>query len=212
MSSQAGGEVTVEFFFAPGSRYSYLASTQIDALEKETGCRVHWRPVHGPDIRALRGRDPFEGPALSGQYETAYRERDAKAWAAYYGVAYEEPREFHFDYALLVEACLAGAVLGAGSHLFRAVAFAVYGAGRWPVDRELVAAVAQECGLEREAFLAALESDEVAQARVANARDAFERGAFGVPTFFVGAEMFWGNDRLPLVRAAIENARAKPAG
>lgn len=62
----------VEFFFSPASRYSYLAATQMAGLERETGCTVRWRPVHGPEIRRLRGRDPFSGSAASGRYEPAY--------------------------------------------------------------------------------------------------------------------------------------------
>ena len=49
----------VEFFFAPGSRYSYLAASQVPALERETGCTVEWRPVSGTEIRSFRGRDAF---------------------------------------------------------------------------------------------------------------------------------------------------------
>ena len=41
----------VEFFFSPGSRYSYLAASQMPALEADAGCTVDWRPVHGPDLR-----------------------------------------------------------------------------------------------------------------------------------------------------------------
>jgi len=38
----------VEFFFSPGSRYSYLAASQMTTLATETGCTVDWRPVHAP--------------------------------------------------------------------------------------------------------------------------------------------------------------------
>src|SRR5580765_2356200 len=102
---------SVEFFFSPASRYSYLAATQIEALERDTGCTVVWRPVHGPDIRALRGRDPFQGTALSGQYEPAYRQTDAEAWAALYRVPFREPREFHFDYKLVARGAVTGQLL-----------------------------------------------------------------------------------------------------
>ena len=190
----------VDFFFAPASRYSYLASTQIRALEAETGCSVAWRPVHGPDIRSLRGRDPFSGPALSGQYEPEYRRLDAEAWAELYGVPFREPREFHFDYRLLVQAALAGQQLGAGPDFLRALGEAVFGSGRWPIDRALLAELAAEQGLDPARFDTALDSDEVSAAMARAAREAFERGAFGVPTFFVGTRMFWGNDRIPLLR------------
>jgi 2-hydroxychromene-2-carboxylate isomerase len=68
LSEQSVGlDRTVEFFFAPGSRYCYLAASQICSLETDTGCRVDWRAVYGPDLRALGGRDPFAGPPVSGQ-------------------------------------------------------------------------------------------------------------------------------------------------
>jgi hypothetical protein len=82
----------VEFFFSPGSRYSYLAASQMALLEEETGCTVDWRPVNGGDIRKLRRRDPFEGEPVSGQYDWSYRERDARFWADYYGIRLREPR------------------------------------------------------------------------------------------------------------------------
>src|SRR5229473_3396221 len=65
------GERVVDFYYSIGSRYSYLASTQIAKLEGETGCGVRWHPVNGPDIRKLRGHDPFVGELPSGQYELA---------------------------------------------------------------------------------------------------------------------------------------------
>ena len=193
----------VDFFFSPASRYSYLAATQIRALERDTGCRVVWRPVNGPDIRALRGRDPFQGPALSGQYEPDYRKADAEAWAALYGVPFREPREFHFDYGLFARGAVAGQLLGKGSDFLLAVAAAVYGSGRWPLDVEFLLEVGAKHGIARERFLAEIGSQRVVTILAETAREAFERGAFGVPTFFVGSRMFWGNDRLPLVRHAL---------
>ncbi len=196
----------VEFFFSPASRYSYLAATQIEALESDTGCSVTWRPVHGPDIRRLRGRDPFSGPALSGQYEPEYRRKDAEAWADLYSVPFVEPREFDFDYRLWVRGAVAGQHLGAGPDYLRALAAACYGAGRWPLERDLVKEIAADYRLDADAFDAELDSDRVADAMARSARDAFERGAFGVPTFFLGRHMFWGNDRLPLLRHRLGTA------
>src|SRR5262245_29817145 len=68
----------VEFFFSPGSRYSYLAASQIPSIEAETGCVVDWRPVNGADVRARRGRDPFAGDSISGQYDWDYRRHAAR--------------------------------------------------------------------------------------------------------------------------------------
>jgi 2-hydroxychromene-2-carboxylate isomerase len=193
----------VDFFFSPASRYSYLAATQINRLERETGCTVAWRPVHGPDIRKLRGRDPFDGSMLSGQYEPAYRQADAAAWAAFYGVAYQEPREPQFDFELLARGAVTAQRLGGGPGFLLAIARAIWGAGRWPLDEALLLELSTAHGIDRKRFAQELHSEGVAAELAASAREAFERGAFGVPTFFIGSRMFWGNDRLALVRHAL---------
>src|SRR5215203_4305345 len=96
---------TVRFYYSIGSRYSYLASTQIGKLERETECRVVWHPLHSVDLYRLRGVSPFEGEPISGQYDWDYRRQDAERWAEYYGVPYEEPRGVvDFDPRLLARA------------------------------------------------------------------------------------------------------------
>jgi 2-hydroxychromene-2-carboxylate isomerase len=193
----------VEFFFAPGSRYCYLAASQMSRLEEETGCRVDWRPVDGREIRALRGRDPFEGKA-SGQYDWDYRRYDAECWADYYGVSYHEPRSVELDFRLLVRAAMAARMLEAPAAEYAwPLCRAVYGEDRWPLDRALCLALAERAELPVFEFEATLDAPAAEAALVESAAEAHRRGAFGVPTFFVGDQLFWGNDRLPLVRHAL---------
>lgn len=98
----------VDFYYSIGSRYSYLASTIIATLEKETGYCVVWHPVNSVKLIDQRGANPFKGEPTSGQYEWSYRELDAKRWAALYGVPYVEPRRrVRFDSELLARACTA---------------------------------------------------------------------------------------------------------
>ncbi len=112
----------VEFFFSPGSRYSYLVASQIPSIEADTGCRVEWRPVDGPDIRALRGRDPFAGGPVSCQFDWSYRWYDAELWADYYGIPFREPPTHTFDFRPLALAATVARRLGAAAD---------YGWGVW---------------------------------------------------------------------------------
>ena len=73
----------VEFYYSVGSRYSYLASTQIAALERDTGARVEWIPVSSVAVMAASGYKPFDGSQPSGQYDFRFRRADAEAWADY---------------------------------------------------------------------------------------------------------------------------------
>ncbi len=196
----------VTLFFSPGSRYCYLAGSRIPKLEAESGCRVAWVPVFGPDIRALRGHDPFSGDPISGQYDWAYRRRDAECWAEYYGIPYREPRSPHFDARLLSRAAVGGLRLGAPARFVQALSEAVYGAGEWPVDEALCLRVGESEGIETAALAEQLRDPETDRTLRTHAAEAHRRGAFGVPTFFLGEQMFWGNDRIPLLAHALARA------
>lgn len=190
---------TVEFFYGLGSRYSYLASTQIEALQRDTGCGVVWRPISSVDLMALRGRSPFAGEPLSGQYDWAYRRRDAEAWAEYYGVPYVEPAPFVTDPRVFATACHAAGRLGALEIYSRRLFGSIF-AAHATVGREHCVRLAEEIGLDRMRFSELLDHPSVADELRATTEEANRRGAFGVPTFFVGDFMVWGNDRLPLLR------------
>jgi 2-hydroxychromene-2-carboxylate isomerase len=202
----------VEFFFSPASRYSYLAASQMALLEVETGCTVDWRPVNGGDIRKLRRRDPFEGEPVSGQYDWSYRERDARLWADYYGIRFREPPSHHSisgssSEPLRQPSGLAEPRITAGGYAQRSTD--VYGTDTWPIDETVSMALAQEIGLAADLFWATLEDPETERVLAAALEEAFGRGAFGVPTFFVGAQMFWGNDRLTILKHALKKRSSR---
>jgi len=190
----------VEFYFSPGSRYSYLAASQIPRLQADTGCKVEWRPVSGGDIRRLRGRDPFAGEPVSGQYDWTYRERDARRWAEYYGIPFREPPRHDLDFQLLARAATAANHLGRAAEYGWRLCAAVYGSEVWPVDEDACVRIAGELGLVANDFRTVLHAASTARTLADTAEEACRRGVFGVPAFFCGNEMFWGNDRLVLLK------------
>jgi 2-hydroxychromene-2-carboxylate isomerase len=204
--SSAGGVTSppaVDFYYGMGSRYSYLASTQLARLAADTGCEIRWRPLYSGDLFAARGVDPFTGTPVSGQYEWAYRKRDAERWAAYYGVPYREPDDVRFDPRRLALACTAAARLGAVAAFSRRLFQVLFVDGVTPLDDDACVKLAAKAGLERRRFRAALEQPETAALLATTVEQALACGVFGVPSFVVGDEVYWGNDRLPLLRHAL---------
>ncbi len=197
----------LEFYFSPGSRYSYLALSQIPRLEASFDVRFEWIPVTGTTVRNLRGADPFQGPPLSGQYDWSYRQADAEAWADYYGIPFVEPAEHLFDADLLGRGAIAANTFGRLREVAWALAREVYEHASWPLDEELVLATAQSLGLDRDTFAGRLCSQETLATMAANCQRAVDRGAFGTPTFFVNERLFWGNDRIPLLRRALDKLK-----
>ncbi|MFP6740818.1 MAG: DsbA family protein [Alphaproteobacteria bacterium] len=189
---------TVEFFYGIGSRYSYLAATRIAALKAETGCTVRWRPIRSADLIVANGADPFDGGEVSGQYGWPYRRHDAENWAEYYGVPYLEPDFDNYDPRDLARACGAADRMGAiatFSHgLFRAV---FVDGGK--IGRARLVSIAETAELDIGVFNQTLDDPTIDDDMAATLAEAHRRGVFGVPTFFVGEHMFWGNDRMVLL-------------
>ncbi len=191
----------IDFYYSIGSRYSYLAATQIDTLQQETGCEVEWHPVNSVRLISQRKSNPFEGKPISGQYEWTYRELDAQRWAKLYGVPYVEPRgRVDFDSELLALACTAARRLGKVEEYSRLLFTNMFEHSLSKIDEEECITCAEKCGISSVDFQIALREPETTNQLNAMINRAHQARVFGVPTFIAGSELFWGNDRIILLR------------
>jgi len=189
---------TVDFYYGLGSRYSYLAASQICQIERETNCQFVWKPIFSGDLIRLRQRNPFTEKPIDGQYEHSYRHCDAKRWADYYNIPFHEPKISSLHPQYLALATLAAGKFNLLVEYSQVIFDAIFAKGI-DIDEKFAIATATKLGIPQVDFSATLRSkDAIAQLETLT-QEAFHRGAFGVPTFFVGEEMFWGNDRLVLL-------------
>jgi 2-hydroxychromene-2-carboxylate isomerase len=196
------GAATVDFYLGLGSRYSYLAASQVDRIEKTHGCRFVWKPIASGALMDRRGGNPFRGEPLSGQYDWGYREYDAKCWADYYGIPFHEPVTFRVDPDRLALACLAADGQGALVTCCRLLQKLIFVDGV-VIDDEAIFGLPKHLGLDEQVFRRDLAASPTRTRHEGLLEEARVRGAFGVPTFFLGDRMFWGNDRLVLLEAAL---------
>jgi len=184
----------IEFWFEFGSNYSYLSALRIEALAGAAGLTVLWRPfLLGPIFRELGwSSSPFVLQAAAGRYMW----RDMEREAAKYGLPWRRPTAFPRSAVKPLRVAVLGAEAPWIGQFCRRVMHQ-----NWVEDLEIdapEAVLAALAGLvpDPEAVLAAaLAPDNKLRLR-ANTENAGARGVFGAPTFFVGDEMFWGNDRL----------------
>ena len=195
----------VDFYLGLGSRYSYLAASQIERLESQYGCRFVWKPIASGALIDRRGDNPFRAKTGTGQYDWAYREYDAKAWAAHYGIPFHEPAPFKVAAELPALACLAAERQGALAPCCRRLFDLIFVEGVL-LDGAAIASLPRHLRLDEARFRRDLESAETRARHEALLDEAEARGAFGVPTFFLDGRLFWGNDRLPLLEAALRGA------
>lgn len=194
----------IEFYWDPASPFTYLAATQIGALAADCGATLAWKPfVLGKAFEATGNRPPVSVPA-KGQHLF----KDLKRWATFYSVPFQFPKSFPVNSILPERAAIAADKAGQGAEFALAIMRAHWGEGRDISQPEEVKAVSASLGLDGDAILAATQDPAVKEALKANTEEAIKRGTFGAPTFFVGGEMFWGNDRLELLRAFLKGRLA----
>jgi 2-hydroxychromene-2-carboxylate isomerase len=191
---------TLEFVFDVGSPYSYLASSQLAGLSERTGCVVELAPVSLGGIFKSTGAAQAPPPS-----RLAWVMRDLVTWAERYRVPLEFPASFPTRTLLAQRALLAagsGAPMERAMHaLFRAY----WGEGRDVSEKPVVQAALSGAGLDGAALVARTEEPAIKEELIARTARALSRGVFGVPTFFVGDKLFWGNDRLEFVEAALRS-------
>ncbi len=186
----------VAFHFDYRSPYSYLAMTQIDDLD------LTLHPFDVIDVMKRVGNTPT---TIICKVKGEYAGKDLARWARKYGVSLSRnPKMREIDGRRLARATLA---IPEGSERRKAVEalFKAMWVDHPPLDTAAdIAALLASAGVAESAMLAErMESDELeAKLDAANAAAA-ERGVFGSPSFFVGNEMFFGNDRLEFLRDAL---------
>src|SRR5262249_27184621 len=143
----------VEFFFGLGSRYSYLAFTQIARIEASYSCTFNLQPIGSGELLHLRGPSPFQDPPPSGQDEWDYCGRDAAAWAEYYRVPFVEPKPLPEDHRLMARACHAAGMQGGLRSYCEAMFQAIFVRNE-DIDEQTCAAIASRIKLDVRLFSA----------------------------------------------------------
>lgn len=191
----------LEFFFDYGSPFSYLADTRLPGVRERTGCELVYRPMLlGGVFKATGNGSPAAEPV---EAKRRYSGVDLSRFVARLGVPFERNPHFPIDTLALMRAAHAALAAGVFEPFHRAVYPAFWAEGRNLGDPEVAAAVISDAGLDARALLAAAATQPVKDALRATTDEAVARGAFGAPTFFVGDEMFFGNDRLDFVEEAL---------
>ena len=192
---------TIEFFFDFGSPTAYLAHTQLPRIAREAGAQLVHRPMLlGGVFKATGNASPVSVPAKG-----RWMGQDIALWARRYGVPFVFNRHFPVNTLTLMRGAT-GLQLRQPESFARyadAVFNAMWVQGRNLGDADVLAATLAEAGLAADAFMALVNDPEVKAQLIATTDEAVARGVFGAPTCFVGAQMFFGQDRLDFVREAL---------
>ena len=194
----------IEFFLDVGSPTTYLAWTQMPGLAQRTGSTITYRPMLlGGVFKATGNASPVEVAAKG-----ANMMRDIERYAEFYRVPYRLSPYFPINTLALMRgaaSCAPGAEL---ERYLGAIFSALWEQQRNLGDPAVLREVLTAAGFDAEDIFARVQTPEVKQALVNTTEEAVRRGVFGAPTFFVGNEMFFGQDRLPMVEQYAKRSRS----
>jgi len=184
----------LEFWYEFASTYSYLSVMRIEEVAAAAGVEVVWRPfLLGPIFTAQGWNDsPFNLYPAKGRYMW----RDMERLAAGYGLPFRRPSAFPRNGLLAARVALVAAAEGWCPDWTRAAFSAEFAADRDIGDPAVVSGLLETLGQEPGPVLARAGAEENKVALRAQTERAQALGIFGAPSFVVGEELYWGNDRL----------------
>jgi len=201
-------DVTVQFLFDFGSPNAYLSHKVLPGIEARTGVAFEYVPVLlGGLFKLANNRSPAESNAGI-PTKQAYEQRQMDRFVQTHGLSkFTHNPHFPVNTLVLMRGAVAARRLGCFERYVDAVYASMWERGQKMDDPQVIAAELHQAGLDPAALLAASQEPEVKNALLQSTQDAFARGAFGSPIFFVGDEMFFGKDRLREVEEEIVRAR-----
>ena len=201
----------IEFFFDCSSPWTYLAFHNIQPLAAELNESIAWRPVLvggifnsvNPSVYAMR-----DNPVPA---KMAYMLKDLKDWADQAGLQIVmPPRVFPVNSVKAMRGCIwlepQGQLLP-----FATAVFEAYWAREEDISQDaMLLKICRQLGIDGDDFMRGIAQPAVKDQLKINTEEVIRRGGFGSPTLYVGDDMYFGNDRLPLVKAALLRTRAAP--
>ena len=199
----------IEFFFDCSSPWTYLGFSRMQELAQELNVTVDWRPFLVGGVFNTVNPSIYESRANPVPAKQRYLAKDLQDWARYCGLRIRwPPTVFPANSVKAMRGCLAAAESDKLAP-FALATFAAY----WSDDRDIsqdavISDIAALADLDANALLARITEPTIKQALRSNTDELIARGGFGSPTIFVnGDNMYFGNDRMPLIRDVLERVR-----
>ena len=197
---------TIEFFFDCSSPWTYLAFHNIQPLAKQYDVPITWRPVLVGGIFNAVNPSVYNSRNTPVPAKQRYGSKDLQDWARSAGLKIKMlPTVFPVNAVKSMRGCI---LLDQQGKLlpFATACFEAYWGDDQDISKdEVLTRICERVGVDPEAFLAGIAQQPIKDELKANTDEVIARGGYGSPTMFVDkTDMYFGNDRLPLLREAVE--------
>jgi 2-hydroxychromene-2-carboxylate isomerase len=193
---------TVEFFYDFTSPTAYLAWTRLPAIAERTGATIRYRPMFLGGVMQTTGNRPPGTLPQKGKWMS----EDLARWARRFNTPFKPNPHFPMM-TLMVQRAAHGWIDRPDFDNYLAAIFnAAWRDQKNIADKAVLTEILTAAGFSAEEFFAATENPANKEKLKATTDEAVARGVFGAPTFFVGDEMHFGQDRLDFVEEALSRA------
>ena len=191
----------LQYFFDFASPYAYLGACRIESLAAAANAQLTWRPMLlGAVFKHIGG--PMVPFFVQPEVKQAHNHVDMQRWAEYFNIPFRWPTRFPMNTVKALRICLQLDAPAAFIHrVYRAY---------WAEDQDIsnpsvLAAILSE--LELSPVLVSQTAEPAVKQRLFDAtQEAIDAGVFGAPTCIVGSDLFFGQDRFPFVKRALEQS------
>jgi 2-hydroxychromene-2-carboxylate isomerase len=196
----------VEFFFDCSSPWTYMAFDGIQGVAERTGADVAWRPilVGGVFNAVNQGLYDAREAMLNNERRMRYFYKDMQDWARHCELKIGWPSCHPVNSVKAMRGCFVAEQQQLLVPYARRVFEAYWGEELDIANDEVLTKIVSSLGMNTEQFFAQIASPACKDKLRANSDELIARGGFGSPTMYVdGDDMYFGNDRLPLVEQAL---------
>jgi 2-hydroxychromene-2-carboxylate isomerase len=196
---------TLEFFFDCSSPWTYLGFTRVQPIVARTGAEIVWKPILVGGVFNAVNQDVYERRANPDPRKGRYSAKDLQDWARLTGLTIKMPPSIFPVRATLAMRCALAAQDEGKVVEFSRACFEAY----WSEDKDIAAShvikdICKRADLNGDHILKKAQTDAIKDRLRANTDEVIARGGFGSPTMFVNSsDMYFGNDRMELVEAAL---------
>jgi len=195
--------VVIDYYLAPVSPFTYLGGDRLANLAQGTGAVVNVRPIDLTKVFPATGGLPLKQRSPERQ---AYRLAELRRWCEYLGIPLvSEPKHFPVDATPASLMIIAAREQGLDAfNLSQRILRACWAEERNVADGDTLVALANDAGLDGTGLADRAAKADIAAEFQRETKAAIARGVFGVPTYCIGDELFWGQDRLEFVERKIK--------
>lgn len=203
----------IEFFFDCSSPWTYLAFHNIQPLAKECGAEISWRPILVGGIFNTVNPSVYASRETPVPAKARYMLKDLQDWARSADLAIKmPPRVFPVNSVKAMRGCIWQGQRGDMAPFATAVFEAYWGADMDISQDAVLAGICERVGIDHEAFFKGIADPAIKEQLKINTDEVMARGGYGSPTIYLDkTDMYFGNDRLPLIREALLRRKASAA-